>query len=175
MSNTRVDAPQAGWLCAAVWALLLQWSPAAALEPPIAAVVLKVSGNIGEKNGPDAASFDMGMLNQLPQHQFLTRTPWDQQKVSFSGPLLRDVLAATKAAGKRIKAVAVNDYKVTIPLEDTQRFAVILATRMNDKPIPARTKGPLFVVYPFDTDPVLTQGVTYKDRSIWQVKALEVE
>jgi hypothetical protein len=37
-----------------------------------------------------------------------------------------------------------------------------------------RTKGPLFIVYPFDAAKEL-QSSTYYERSIWQLKAIEVE
>ena len=36
-----------------------------------------------------------------------------------------------------------------------------------------REKGPLFVIYPFDADPSLFNE-KYFNRSVWQVKAIEV-
>jgi hypothetical protein len=37
-----------------------------------------------------------------------------------------------------------------------------------------REKGPVFIIYPFDSFPEL-RNLTYYSRSIWQVKALNVE
>jgi hypothetical protein len=48
----------------------------------------------------------------------------------------------------------------------------MVAYAINDQPISVRTKGPLFVVYPFDSKPEL-QSNLYYERSIWQLKALE--
>lgn len=148
--------------------------PALALEPVTGKVVLTVSGKIGAKNTEQAAQFDMAMLEALPQKTFTSRTPWDRQPIKFSGPLLRDVLAAAKATGSLLKAVATNDYSTTIPISDTKDFDMVLATRMNGQPIPPRTKGPLFIVYPYDSQPAL-QAPIYKDRSAWQLKQLMVE
>lgn len=152
------------------------WWPAAAwaLDAPKGRVVLTVSGKVGAPNRGAKAVFDLAMLEALPQKTFTTMTPWDKTPVKFSGPLLRDVLAAVKAQGTTLKALALNDYKITIPLEDAAQFDMVLAHRMNDRPIPVRTKGPLFVVYPFDSDPSL-QNPVYYERSIWQLGGLEID
>jgi hypothetical protein len=147
---------------------------ALALEPTTGKVVLTISGKINEKNAPNSANFDMAMLEKLPQKTFTTLTPWDKVPIRFTGPLLRDVLAAAKANGEVIKAAALNDYQTSIPFEDSQKFEVILAHKMNGKPIPVRTKGPLFIVYPFD-DKAELRAAVYYERSAWQLKSLTIE
>ena len=147
---------------------------AQALEPAKGKVILTVSGKVGEKNTATAAVFDMAMLESLPQQNFTTLTPWDKQPIKFTGPLLRDVLAAAKAQGTTIKAAALNDYQTSIPLDDAQKFDVILAHKMNGQNIPVKTKGPLFIVYPFDANPVLRSTVYY-ERAAWQLKSLTIE
>lgn len=148
--------------------------PATALEPAKGKVILTVSGKIAEKNAGETAVFDLAMLEKLPQQTFTTKTPWDKQPVKFTGPFLRDVLAAVKANGTTIKASALNDYKTAIPLDDAKRFDMVLAYKMNDKAIPVRTKGPLFIIYPFDTKPEL-QATMYYERSAWQLKSIDIE
>ncbi|WP_342618694.1 molybdopterin-dependent oxidoreductase [Rhodoferax sp. GW822-FHT02A01] len=148
--------------------------PAAALQPAKSKVVLTLSGNVGEKNAPNAAVFDMEMVEKLPQRTFTTMTPWDKQPIAFTGPLLRDVLAAAKASGTLLKAVALNDYQTSVPFEDAQKFDVILAHKMNGKSIPVKTKGPLFIVYPYDSNPELRSAIYY-ERSAWQLKSLTIE
>ena len=144
-----------------------------ALERPRDRVVLTISGQIGVSNQGGAAVFDMAMLEALPQHRFATRTPWEPGVVRFSGPLLRDVLALVQARGQRLHATALNDYRITIPIQDARDFDVIIATRMNEQPMPVRTRGPLFVIYPFDSDPRL-QNARFYERSIWQLRSIEV-
>ncbi len=148
--------------------------PALALPPATGKVILTMTGKINEKNAGDKAVFDLAMLEKLPQQTFTTKTPWDKQPVKFTGPLLRDVLAAAKASGTTLKASALNDYKTSIPIADATRFDIVLAHKMNDQAIPVRTKGPLFIIYPFDTKPEL-QSTVYYERSAWQLKSIDIE
>jgi hypothetical protein len=160
-------------LLLAAAALLASFS-ATALTPAKGKVILTISGKIAEKNTPDAAVFDLAKLKALPQQTFTTMTPWDKKPITFTGPLLRDVLGAVKANGTTIKAAALNDYQTSIPLADAQNFDVIVAHTMNGEAIPVKTKGPLFIVYPFDTKPEL-RATTYYERSAWQLKSMAIE
>lgn len=157
-----------------VLGVILIGSAAWALDAPKGPVVLQVSGLIEVHNQGKVAALDMRALEGLPQKRFTTKTPWDQKPVIFSGPLLRDVLQLVKAQGQHIRAVALNDYRVKLPVSDALKHDVVLAVQMNGQAIPVRTKGPLFIVYPFDTKKELQQK-TYYERSIWQLKAIEVE
>jgi hypothetical protein len=147
---------------------------ALALEQPKGKVILTVSGKIGEKNAPESANFDVDMLAKLPQQEFTTQTPWAKAPIRFTGPLLRDVLASVKASGTALKAFALNDYQTVIPMSDTTKFDMIVAYKMDGELIPVRTKGPLFVVYPYDSQAEL-RSATYYERSAWQLKSLTVE
>jgi hypothetical protein len=147
---------------------------AQALEPAAGKVILTISGKIADKNTATAAVFDRAMLEKLPQQNFSTMTPWDKKPIQFTGPLLRDVLAAVKASGTTLKAAAINDYMTSIPVEDAKKFDVIVAHKMNGADIPVKTKGPLFIVYPFDTKTELQSSVYY-ERSAWQLKSLSIE
>lgn len=149
-------------------------SAALALDAPKERPILVISGKITTKNAGEVARFDMKMIEALPQHSFTTSTPWFDRPVKFTGPLLADVLAAVKASGSNVGAVAINDYRITIPAADAAKFQVIVARLIDDKPIPVREKGPLFVVYPFDSSAELRTS-TYYERSIWQLKALDIQ
>lgn len=149
-------------------------TPAAhALDRPKGRVVLTLTGRIGIRNAERGAEFDMDMLAALPQHSFSTKTPWYPQARKFTGPLLRDVLAAVDAQGKNLRAIALNDYKVDLPVGDALKFNLVLARLMDDKPMPVRDKGPLFIIYPFDADEVL-RNERYYSRSAWQLKTIDV-
>jgi hypothetical protein len=156
------------WLAAALPA-----GPALALEPASGPVVLTVMGRLAQPNAGKVARFDMAMLERLPQRSFVTGTPWYGEAHKFTGPLLRDVLAACGASGSRLRAIALNDYSVDLPFEDTQHHDVLLARLLDDKPMAVRDKGPLFIIYPFDSDAQLRSTVYYS-RSAWQLKSLEV-
>jgi hypothetical protein len=136
-------------------------------------VVLTVSGNVGQPNVEARAEFDMAMLEKLPQHSFTTATPWFPEPKTFTGPLLRDVLAAAGARGASLRAVALNDYKTEIPAGDADRYDMIVARLLDGKPMLTREKGPLFIIYPFDSKSELQNGPFYA-RSAWQLRTIEV-
>jgi hypothetical protein len=155
-----------GLLLAAAW-------PVRALVAASGPVVLTVGGRVRMPNQGDAAHFDMTMLAALPQTSFSTRTPWYAQPRRFTGPLLRDVLVAAGAQGDVIRLTALNDYRVDMPYQDAQRHDVIVARLLDDKPMAVRDKGPLFVIYPFDSRPEL-RGAVYYSRSAWQLRKIDV-
>ena len=157
----------------ATFALALPAGPLWALATPTGPVVLTVIGRVRLPNAGNTAQFDMKMLEQLPQRSFVTRTPWYAMPRKFSGPLLRDVLSTCGAQGSNVRATALNDYRVDLPFEDAQRFDVLLALLLDDKPMAIRDKGPLVIIYPFDSNAELRTTIYYS-RSAWQLKSLEV-
>lgn len=146
---------------------------AAAGHAPTGPILLTISGRITRRNVGESAQFDAAMLEALPALTITTTTPWFAQTRSFTGPRLRDVLDQVGADGRMLRAIALNDYRVDIPVEDARRHDVIVARLLDGKPMPVREKGPLFVMYPFDTQPALRTAV-YFSRCIWQLHALEV-
>jgi hypothetical protein len=146
---------------------------AQALDKPTGPVVLSLTGRVRSPNNGAGADFDMAMLERLPQTSFSTRTPWYAQARKFTGPLLRDLLAAAGANGSTLRLVALNDYWVEIPVEDTALYDVVVARLLDDKPMAVRDKGPLFVIYPFDSSPELRNPVHY-GRSAWQLRTIDV-
>ncbi len=137
-------------------------------------VMLQINGKIGTKNTADGAVFDDALLDALPQKSFVTETPWTKGLVKFTGPLLSDVLKAVNASGTNIKAIALNDYKVNIPMEDAKKYGIILARKMDGKMLTVRDAGPLFVMYPFEQFPKLKTS-TYFSRCIWQLQSISIE
>ena len=155
--------------CSAAWVGLPVW----ALGRPAGTVVLTLRGKVGTTNDAGAAQFDMAMLEALPQRSFTTRTPWYDGPRKFTGPLLRDVLQAAGARGSGLRAIALNDYKVDIPFEDALKFDVVMARLLDDKPMPVREKGPLFIIYPFD-DKAELRVPQYFSRCAWQLRTIEI-
>lgn len=151
--------------------------PVLAAEPlaaPSGHVILTLTGAVEHRNNPQGAAFDLAMLDRLPSRTATMKTPWTKGEVTFSGPLASAVLAAAGAHGSVLHVVALNDYDVSIPFSDFTRLPVMLATRQNGKPMSVREKGPIFVIYPFDTHPEL-YNEKYFSLSVWQVKTIYVK
>jgi hypothetical protein len=163
------------WACAlfAAAGLLTAGAAPAADAPTEGKPLLTIAGSIQQRNGPDGLSFDLQALQKLPQQSFSTRTPWYSKPRKFTGVRLRDLLAAAGAQGQVVRAVALNDYKVDIPIEDATASDVMVAWLLDDKPMPVRDKGPLVIIYPFDDQPELRTAVHY-GRAVWQLRLLEI-
>jgi hypothetical protein len=120
------------------------------------------------------AQFDRKMLEALGETSFSTSTPWYDGPHKFEGVPLAKLLDAVGAAGDHLIATALNDYTTDIPAEDTRKLGVILALKRDGEYMPVSDKGPIFIVYPFDSNPELRAQVYYK-RSAWQVARIEVK
>lgn len=159
---------------AAAFAFLLASLPSAfALDKPTGEVILTITGSVSQTNGDGKSNFDLAMLEALEQHKTKAETPWTEGKPSFDGPLLKAVLEAAGAKGSKLVVKALNDYSADVPVEDAFELDTILATRIDGKELSVREKGPLFLIYPFDTNPEL-YNEKYFGRSVWQIREIEV-
>lgn len=146
---------------------------AAELQAPAGKPVLTISGSIAVKNAPEGAVFDLAMLEALPKAEFSTHTIWTQGSQTFTGVRLKDLLAAVGASGTALRAVALNDYAVDIPVSDATADGPIVAYAVEGKALPVRSRGPLWIVYPYDANASYRSEVVYS-RSIWQLTRIEV-
>lgn len=149
-------------------------SLAETLAAPTGEVILTISGNITQTNVGDTAQFDRAMLEGMGATTVTTSSPWYDTEVTFEGVSFKAVMDLVGAHGTTIHAFALNDYDTEIPFADTQDPAVVLAMKMNGIYMEVRDKGPIFVVYPYDSDPVY-QTQTYYARSAWQVSRMTIE
>jgi|HigsolmetaAR204D_1030405.scaffolds.fasta_scaffold02402_4 hypothetical protein len=149
-------------------------SAAEPLPAPSGEVILTITGDIGVTNAADRVEFDREMLEGLGLVQVETSTSWTEGVQSFEGVPASVVLDAVEANGTTVTAVALNDYKVQIPISDFRDYPVILALNMNGQALRIRDKGPIWIVYPRDDYPELAVDAM-DQRWIWQVKELHVD
>lgn len=145
----------------------------APLASPEGHVMLTVDGRVGATNVGHQAQFDRELLLTLPQHSFTTGTPWTEGKSDYRGPLMRTLLEFLEAEGETVKVAALNGYEAEIPVSDFYDYDVILALARDDRDIPIREYGPLWVLYPFDQDEALLSE-RMRFRSVWQVMHIHV-
>ena len=149
-------------------------SEAHAAQPePTGEVLLTISGDIDKSNGDGGARFDRAMLEALPAVTFRTSTIWTEGVSEFTGVSLHDLMSAVGVTEGKLAATAINDYAVEIPLSDATENGPIVAYEMNGAPMSVRSKGPLWIVYPFDSNPKYQTEVIYS-RSIWQLDRIVV-
>lgn len=134
-------------------------------------LILSVSGKI---RGNGQIDFDARALEALGMREIRTKTQWLNVPADWSGVPLDKVLSSVGAAGETLRLRALNDYSVTMPMSDVARFSPILAGRLNGKVLGVRDRGPLILIYPFDSFPELNAQV-FHDRAVWQLREIVVE
>ena len=153
---------------------ILPTSMVLALDQPEGTILLTFIGKITTTNTEGAAQFDAAMLQAMRQQKVKAATPWIEGVTEFSGPLLRDVLQMAGANGDSLLMTAINEYQVKVPVSDAENFNCILSMSADGEILTMRTKGPPWLIYPWDTlDNLRTE--TYYSRSIWQLKAIDVQ
>ena len=153
---------------AAIAAISLAGLQAAMADAVAASEVLMT---ITTADGP--REYDLEALQALPQTSFATTTLWTEGEQEFTGVLLSDLLADAGITEGRILATAINDYAVVIPRADWTEPGPIVAYRHNGRPMSVRERGPVRIVYPFDSDPSF-RSETALSRSIWQLERIHV-
>jgi len=130
-------------------------------------IVLTVTGTA------EPAEFTMAELQAMPATSFETTTIWTEGAQSFTGVSLHSFLAELGVEGGTLNAAAINDYVVEIPVADAVAGGPIIAYARNGEVMSVRNNGPLWIVYPYDSNADYQSEVIYA-RSIWQLVRIDV-
>lgn len=143
------------------------------LADPQDTVLLTLEGAITVKNSDKFASFDFDMLAAMPQTEIKTSTPWTDGVHTFAGPKLTYVLSNVGAQSAYLEAHALNDFTSSFSMEDWRIQNAIIAITHDGAPIPPRSKGPLWIMMPFDDHPDYKTEVILS-RSVWGLHRIVV-
>jgi hypothetical protein len=156
-----------------VFGMLTGMARADVLATPKGAVILEISGTISVVNHEGKAQFDLEMLSAIEPVEIKTSTIWTDGVHSFTGVPLNRLLEKLGVTEGTLKMTAINDYMVELLVSDAVEGGPILAYAMDGEPMSVRDKGPLWVIYPFDSEKKF-QSETYYSRAIWQLNRIEV-
>ena len=143
------------------------------LAPPRGEVLLRVRGSIAVTNVGDEAQFDRSALYALGITELRTVTPWSDGQQTFAGVSGARLLDAVGASGSMLRAGALNDVGIDIPVADFRTYPVLLALEREGRPLSLREGGPIWIVYPWSQHPELDDRV-HRQRSVWQLSMLEL-
>ncbi len=138
-----------------------------ALPAVAAETVLTVTHN------DQAETFDRAALEALGAQEIKTTTIWTEGVQTFVGVSLHNLAEEVGIDTGTLRATAINDYTVEIPVSDAVENGPIIAMRMNGNDMSVRDKGPLWIIYPYDADEDYQTEVIYS-RSIWQLDRIEI-
>jgi hypothetical protein len=165
------------WLCAVALTLGLWGLPVQAAKelPDLSGpVMLTVTGLDPDKFPDGQIEFDLGRLKALGGTEFSTATIWTNGVHDYAGLAFKDLVDFLGLTAGSVKALALNDYSVEIPISDAVSGGPMLAYAVDGRPMPLRDKGPIWFLYPFDQNPDYQSEVTFT-RAIWQLDRIEVE
>ncbi|MDF1669369.1 MAG: molybdopterin-dependent oxidoreductase [Roseovarius sp.] len=151
--------------CACI-GLLSTPAVAAAHEHPMLRICIDVTCTF-------AHSLDLDDLEEMEQASFATSTIWTEGTIEFQGVPLRALLDHADFTSGTLELIAANDYHVEIPVDEARDSPALIAYRMNGKLMSTRDKGPLWLVYPFDSDAKF-QSEIYYSKSIWQIDHIKL-
>lgn len=134
-------------------------------------VILRIEGKLRDGQPRE---FTRSHLEALGLTTIRTTTPWHNGVQQFEGVRLDALMKTVGAEGKTAHVMALNKYRTEIPVSDFTQFGPILALKRDGQYMEVRDKGPLFVIYPFDSRPELKSELYYS-RSAWQVRAVTLE
>lgn len=124
--------------------------------------------------GPqEVLTYDLAALEAMEARQFDTTTIWTSGSSTFQGVPLRLLLDEAGITEGSVVATAINDYAIEIPVDEVGEDYPIVAYRMDGATMSVRDKGPLWLVYPYDSDAAFRSETVYS-RSIWQLDRLSI-
>ena len=144
-------------------------APALANEPPDDVILFE-----GKTREGAPLKIAMSEIRKLPRVSITTRTPWFDGETHFEGALARDVMAYVGAHGETLSIEALDGYSIKTPAADFRAFDPLFAYRADGKDLAVETKGPLMLVYPFDSHPEIANE-SYYARCIWQISKIDIE
>jgi hypothetical protein len=149
--------------------------PGDPIPAPNGPVILSFTGKIGTTNTPDKSrlDFDLATLEKLGLVSYDAFEQETKRVRNFTGVLLSDVLQVVGISpdSKELYAVALDDYKTTLPLNEISSWPVIIATYRDGQRIPSDERGPIQIVFPnedYNIDPA-----RYNPMWVWQLRVLE--
>ena len=121
----------------------------------------------------DERLLTMAEIQALPAAEFSTNTIWTDGVQHFRGVWLGDLMVHLGVAQGTVYFSALNEYLIEIDLSEMVPGGPMLAYEWNGHPMSPRDKGPLWIVFPYDSDQKYQTESVYA-QSIWQLDRIEV-
>jgi len=143
------------------------------LPEPKGPVLLEISVRGGQDGQGHHIAMDRAALDALPQEGFRTRTLWTDGEQVFRGVRLKTMMRCLGIEDGTLTLHARNAYVIEIAARDVRSDGALIATQRNGAAMSVRDKGPLWLVYPYDGNPVFRTESIYA-QSIWQLDRIEI-
>lgn len=126
-----------------------------------------------QRAGAEDRAITRADLEAMPRHVIETGTPWQDGRSRFEGVKMSDFFRRMGLDKGSVMVAGIDGYVAEFPVEEGDRFDVILADRKDGKALSVREQGPLFIIYNFDAEKGRI-GEAQNTRSVWQVVSMKV-
>jgi hypothetical protein len=140
---------------------------------PPSGTILTVIGLNENTFSHGQVEFTLEQLQGMEPSQITTSSIWTEGPHRFTGVMLRTLIEELQIEGQTLRLHALNDYTADLPISETTAEAPMLAYLIDGAPMPVRDKGPIWVIYPYDSSEAFRSIETF-DRSVWQLDRIEV-
>lgn len=123
--------------------------------------VFRLSGPRGQQ------AFTLAQLEALPAVQYRATQPQLKQSFVYTGVPLRDLAEAAGLPGRNLRISGDDQFAATVQASDYLKFPVMLAYLADGRPMTARQKGPLMVVFPTEQAPDHFTTFAYGSQWVW--------
>ena len=139
-----------------------------------ASILLKVEGQSSAGEHGEVTLYRLEDLKAFPVVSFETETIWTEGVQQFTGVSLVTLMGDLGVTEGTLVLQAINDYVVEFPVSGAVEGGPIIAYELNGAPMTRRNKGPLWFVFPYDSDPGYQTEKIFS-QSIWQLVRITIE
>lgn len=127
------------------------------------------------RSGNQKQTLEREELEAFPQTTIITKTPYFDGDITYSGPTLKHVIENFGLSGEtQITFRALNDYQVSGNLEEVLELDAIITTRINANPLSIRERGPFWIILPLSDRPEL-DSENHHRFMVWQLQQIYLE
>ena len=122
----------------------------------------------------DVTPLKLAALDAGPRQTLNTHTPWTSGPQNFEGAPQRLLPPPAALAQPWLQVLALDGYKVDIPMADVTQHGLFIAWRRNGALMPALDRGPFWPIHPWADRPVLDRPEIHR-RSAWQIRTIQID
>jgi hypothetical protein len=139
------------------------------IPAPAEAVILSLSGPDNKE-----VTLDLPTLEKVGLVKYTVTDPWLESQITYTGVLLSDLLKVAGVAddATTVKVVALDDYAADIPIEEINKWPILIATQADGEYLTIENNGPTRIIFPYDTYPDITAA---RNMSVWNLEGLEIK
>ena len=116
--------------------------------------------------------YSVDQLLNIQTSTLKTLTPWSKGEPIFKGLNIIDLLNKHNITSGELKLTALNDYSISVPVQELIEAQAFLAMYQDDKILKVRDKGPFWLIFPWSNRSELI-NTKVSSWSIWQIKTIE--